>query len=101
MKLKFLSDAFYKGQLKYRKNEIYEISDELGEATRWLKRCAVIAPEEVQEIKIEEPIPEIIEEIKLEEPIEEEPIVKEVVKKDNVKGKRRKGNLVNETSEIL
>jgi hypothetical protein len=106
MKLKFISDAYYNGEHKYRKGETYEISNQHGEAFRWLKRGLAIevVEKEIKEIKeipkvIEEPIVEI--EPELEEPQLEEPIVKEVVKKDNVRVKKRKGIALNETSENL
>lgn len=92
MKLKFLSDAYYNGEHKYHKGKTYEISNQFGEAFRWLKRG--LAVEVVEEVKIEE--------VKVEENFQiEESIVKEVVKKDNVRGKKRKEIDLNETSENL
>lgn len=91
MKLKFLKDAYYNGERKYIAGECYEISDELGEATRWFKRGLV---EEVkEEIKIE------VKEV--EKPLEYENLVKEDSKKENEIRKRKKGKLLNETSKIL
>ena len=103
MKLKFISDAYYNGEHKYHKGKSYEISNEFGEAFRWLKRGLAI--EEIEVPVIVEEVNEIIEEPVLEVPTElpliEENIVKELVKKDNVKGKKRKGTILNETSENL
>ena len=95
MKLKFLVDGYYNGKHKYEAGKIYTISNELGEADRWLKRGAI---EVVDEPKKEEQAPAI----GVENTVEEVVVVKEVVKKENGKGiKRNKGIPLNETSEIL
>lgn len=103
MKLKFLKDAYYNGQRKYVMGNTYEISDELGEATRWFKRGLV---EEVKEEikKKEEPViieNEFVEQEILEIKENEEVIVKEDLKKENGKVKRKKGNPLNENPEVL
>lgn len=83
MKLKFLVDGYYNGQHKYEAGKTYDISNELGEADRWLKRGAI------QVVEVENTVEEVV-------------VVKEVVKKENVRGnKRNKGIPLNETSEIL
>lgn len=46
MKLKFLQDAFYQNELAHKKGEVYEISDEKGMASRWLKRKIAIEVKE-------------------------------------------------------
>jgi hypothetical protein len=48
MKLKFISDAYYNGEHKYHKGKTYEISNQHGEAFRWLKRGLAI--EVVEEV---------------------------------------------------
>lgn len=67
MKLKFNQDGLVDGKVAFKKGEIYEISDELGSATRWLKRGAelVVVKEEVKPKK--EEVVEIIEEVVVEE----------------------------------
>ena len=42
MLLKFVSDAFYNGVIVFKKDEIHEISDELGYASRWVRRGIAI-----------------------------------------------------------
>lgn len=103
MKLKFVKDAYYNGERKYLMGEIYEISDELGEATRWLKRGLA---EEFKEVvlKKEETKIELVEEVKeleVQMPIEYESVVKEEAKKENGRVKRRKGSLLNENPKVL
>ena len=46
-KLKFVQDAYYRGELKYKKDQVVDVSNELKEADRWLKRrIAVLAQED-------------------------------------------------------
>jgi hypothetical protein len=116
-------DGFYNRQLKFEKGKIYDIPTELGEAARWLKRGAV---EVIEEVVIVEPITPVVEEVTVVEKeevvvVEEEVIVEEAVaeelpveevvveesivnvesKKENVRGKKRKEKVLNETSEVL
>jgi hypothetical protein len=98
MKLKFIKDAYYNGQRKYIAENTYDIPDDLGEATRWLKRGLaeevghVEAPVKEEIVVVQEEVPELtVEEI----------IVKEELKKENGKVKRKKGSPVNENPEVL
>lgn len=38
MRLKFVSDAYYNGVHVFEKGKTYEVSDELGYASRWIRR---------------------------------------------------------------
>lgn len=42
MKLKFVADAIYDGNLVFKKDQICEVSDELGFASRWIRRGIAI-----------------------------------------------------------
>ena len=59
MRLRFIADAFYNGKPKYLKGSVHEVSNERGEAQRWLARQ--VAVEEVVEAKKEKKIEEKIE----------------------------------------
>lgn len=76
MKLKFKADAFYNGELIFKAGEIYEVSEELGWAKRWLNRGAE---------EIVEPVKEIIE-------TQKEPEQNKAVDVAPAKAKTRKGN---------
>jgi hypothetical protein len=54
MKLKFTQDGIVNGQVVFKKGEIYDISDELGSATRWIKRGAVVVKDGEVEQKVED-----------------------------------------------
>ncbi len=55
MKLKFNQDAYINGEHTYAKDQVYEISDELGSASRWVRRgmaeVVVETPEPKEETK--------------------------------------------------
>lgn len=85
MKLLFNSPGLVNGKVVFEAGKIYEISDELGSATRWIKRGAEV----VEEGELSEPLvskPEVKEEIKVEG---EEEIANEEVKEENKKGKTK------------
>lgn len=85
MKLKFNADGLVNGKVVFEAGKVYEISDELGSASRWIKRGAEV----VEEGEVSEPLaskPEVKEEIKVES---EEEIANEEVKDENKKGKSK------------
>lgn len=51
MKLKFIKDGFVDGQLVFEKGKVYDISDEKGSASRWIKRGIVV---EVKDVVVKE-----------------------------------------------
>lgn len=71
MKLKFLDDKYVDGKLAFKANEVYEISDEKGSATRWLKRGAVKV-EETKKVEQDKAESNVLEK-DLSEPKEEKP----------------------------
>jgi hypothetical protein len=103
MKLKFSGDAVISGVVVYKTGETYEVSNEFGSASMWIKRG--IAEEVFEELKIEIPVA-IVEEVK---PIEVEQSTEEAldvlggqvgeevaiveVKADNKKGSKSKKGL--------
>lgn len=85
MKLKFNVDGLVNGKVVFEAGKVYEIYDELGSASRWIKRGAEV----VEEGELSEPLaskPEVKEEIKVEG---EEEIANEEVKDENKKGKSK------------
>jgi hypothetical protein len=57
MKLKFIADAYYNGEHKYKKGQIAVVPTEKGEANRWLSRGIAIEVKEVElEVKAEVPV---------------------------------------------
>lgn len=111
-KVLFKTDGIVNGKVVFKAGEVYEISNELGSVSRWVKRGAEVVSEEtvvadivdntevtVQEETKEETVQEEIkEEIKDETEVEspevlpgpgpEEEVVKETPKKENKKGKK-------------
>ena len=85
MKLLFKTDGIIDGKVEFESGKIYEISDELGSATRWINRGAEVVEADEVEKTIKEEIQEIKEEL-LE--IKEE-IANEEPKEDNKKGKSK------------
>jgi len=89
IKLKFLSDAFYNGQLVHEKNSVHELESDYG--NRWVRRGIAI---EVEEVKIEKKPEPVKEEIKVEikeeikEEVKEE--IVELVKEEKPKTKSKK-----------
>ncbi len=71
MKLKFVADAFYNGELTYKNGQVVEIDDKLGMASRWIKRGLAVS-------HVEE-----------EKPILKSDIKEEILPKDLVKGKNK------------
>ena len=51
MKIKFVEDAFYNGNLFARKDEVKDIDDNGGHASRWIRRGLAIEVTEVAEEK--------------------------------------------------
>lgn len=76
VKVLFLTDVYYNGALAHKKNELVDLDDSLGYATRWVKRG--LAKEIIVELN-KEPLKEveIIEEVQV-EMVFDEPIVKSV-----------------------
>jgi hypothetical protein len=66
-KLLFKTDGIVSGEVVFKAGEVYDISDETGSATRWIKRGA-----------------EVVEEIELKAP-EQVEVVKKPFKKENKK----------------
>jgi hypothetical protein len=57
MKLKFNADAVYNGKIMYKAGKIYEVSEELGWAQRWIFRGAeIVESDEVVVETSEEPV---------------------------------------------
>ena len=85
MKLQFNSDAYYNRKLKYEKGSVHEISNEFGEADRWIKRGVAEEAkiEKKEEIKVK---PETPKPTKKDKKVEEvvEPQVKEDNKEENL-----------------
>lgn len=79
-KLFFKFDAVVSGQVIYKAGNVYEVSDELGSATRWIKRGAEIVAEEPK--KEAKPV-EIIQEQKEEAPEDKQEVVNKPSKKEN------------------
>lgn len=46
MKLLFKEDGIVSGKVEFKAGETYEISDELGSASRWIKRGAEVVSED-------------------------------------------------------
>lgn len=74
-KLLFKVDGIVSGKVVYEAGKIYDISDEKGSATRWLKRGAEIVQEEPKKQEI---IKEVIQEAQV-------PVVNKPSKKENKK----------------
>lgn len=55
MKLRFIGDAMYRGELKYKEGQEVEVSNDKGEADRWLKRNLAVDAKEIpkKEVKKE------------------------------------------------
>lgn len=85
MKLLFKTDGIIDGKVEFVAGQVYEISDEKGSATRWIKRGAEVVDGEVEVKSLQEEIQEIKEDL-LE--IKEE-IANEESKEDNKKGKSK------------
>jgi hypothetical protein len=51
MKLQFIQDAIYNGEIKYKKGEVVDIDNKLGEADRWIKRAVAVDPTDISETK--------------------------------------------------
>jgi hypothetical protein len=51
MKLKFTEDKFYDGKLKFKKDQVYEVPEALGQAERWLKRGGIDVVQEEKAAK--------------------------------------------------
>lgn len=47
MKLLFKTDGIVNGQVEFEAGKVYEISDDLGSASRWIKRGAEVVSEDV------------------------------------------------------
>ena len=71
MKLRFIGDAMYRGELKYKEGQEVEVSNDKGEADRWLKRNLAVDAKEI-------PKKEVKKEVKKEDKKED----KKEVKKD-------------------
>lgn len=84
-KLLFKTDGIVSGEIVYKAGQVYDISDEKGSATRWIKRGAEVVTEspKKQEAVKEEKV-EIAEEIKAESK-EQVEVVKKAFKKENKK----------------
>ena len=85
IKLKFLSDAFYNGQLVHEKNSVHELESDYG--NRWVRRGIAIEVEEVKVEKKPEPVKEEIKE-EIKEEVKEE--IVELVKEEKPKTKSKK-----------
>jgi hypothetical protein len=77
MKLLFKTDGIVDGKVEFVAGQVYEISDEKGSASRWIKRGAEIVDDGFV------PAPKIIVEDA------EEEIANEESKEDNKKGKSK------------
>ena len=75
MKLRFIGDAMYRGELKYKEGQEVEVSNDKGEADRWLKRNLAVDAKEI-------PKKEVKKEVKKEDKKEDKKEVKKEVKKD-------------------
>lgn len=70
MKIQFSEDKYYNGELKYLSGKIYDIPEELGEATRWLKRGGVEvkdAPAQETVVEASEIVQECEDQVAIEE----------------------------------
>lgn len=76
-KLLFKTDGIVSGKVVFEAGKIYEISDEKGSATRWIKRGAELVIEKEEPVKAVE----VEAEVKEEELI----VVKKPSKKENKK----------------
>ena len=90
MKLKFKTDGIVNGVVEFKAGEIYEISDDKGSATRWIKRGAEVV---VEESKVE-PVVSKVEAVVASEDEAlaalggEEQVVNEESKKENKREKK-------------
>lgn len=104
MKLKFLEDTFYRGELIFEKDKVYEVSEELGWAGRWLKRGAVeVVESKIKAPKVSMPAPPPQPENKLatEKPVDEvtKPVVTSDVKPVTVDKKDEKADTKSESNK--
>ena len=94
MKLLFKTDGIIDGKVEFVAGQVYEISDEKGSATRWIKRGAEIVEEgfvtEPKSVKEElAEVKEELEELKEDLLDVKEEIANEESKEDNKKGKSK------------
>lgn len=88
MKLKFIKDAIYNGQLVFEAGKIYEVEEKQGYAQRWLTRGIAVKHVEVviPKPKVEEKKPEVkVPEVKKPEAKAPEAKKPEVKKVEEVK----------------
>jgi hypothetical protein len=87
-KLLFRTDGIVSGKVVFKAGQVYDISDENGSATRWIKRGAEIVDEPIKPIILKEEAVQVEESPKEEinEPIEANvEVVKKPLKKENKK----------------
>lgn len=53
MKLTFVADAFYNGELRYKVGETYEVEEKFGEHYRWIKRGLAVGAVEEENLELE------------------------------------------------
>jgi len=65
-KLLFKTDGIVSGEVIFKAGQVYDISDEKGSATRWIKRGAeIVADESINlEVKAEAQVQEQVEVVK-------------------------------------
>lgn len=74
-KLLFKTDGIVSGEVIFKAGQVYDISDDKGSATRWIKRGAEIVADEPAK-------PEVKAEAQVQEQVE---VVKKPFKKENKK----------------
>ncbi len=87
-KLLFKTDGIVSGEVVFKAGQVYDISDETGSATRWIKRGAEIVDEPIKPIPAKQEVVQVEESPKEEinEPIESNvEVVKKPLKKENKK----------------
>ena len=74
MKLKFIGDAFYNGELVHRKGDVVDLDNANGYAMRWVSRLLAV------EVLEEEVKPQPIAEVEVKTEVVEELVILEVEK---------------------
>lgn len=87
-KLLFKTDGIVSGEVIFKAGQVYDISDEKGSATRWIKRGAEVVEEPIKSAPIKKEAVQVEEIIKEEDNVYPETqveVVKKPFKKENKK----------------
>jgi isoleucyl-tRNA synthetase len=92
MKVLFISDAVYRGELVHRKGDRVEVSKVVGSPDRWIRRGIAVLEEDKKEVKVAEKVKKEVEaEEKVEKEVEaEEKVEKEVEAEEKVEEEAEK-----------